>query len=49
MASKKHINITDDLQIIEMFSNVKSYLILGDRSNIKITYKDDINILKENL
>ena len=44
MASKKHINITDDLQIMEIFSNVKSYLILGDRTNIKITYKNDINL-----
>ena len=44
MASKKYINITDDLQIIEMFSNVKSYLILGDRNNIKITYRDDIDM-----
>lgn len=47
MASKKHINITDDLQIMEMFSNVKSYLILGDRTNIKITYKTDINIFNK--
>ena len=47
--SKNNINITDDLQIIEKFSNIKSYLVIGDRNNIKITYKDDINILKENL
>lgn len=47
--TNKTINITDDLQIIEKFSKVKSYLILGDRNNIKITYKDDLSILKDNL
>ena len=49
MKADKKINITDDIQIIELFSNIKSYLILGDRNNIKITYKSDIDILKDSL
>ena len=47
--SNKKINITDDLQIVELFSKEKTYLIKGDRSNIKITYNDDLSILKSKL
>lgn len=44
--NKNKSNITDDIQIMELYSKLKSYLVLGDRNNIKITYNTDISILK---
>lgn len=37
-------NITDDLQIVEIFSNKKTYLIDSNPVNIKITNKEDLKI-----
>jgi len=37
-------NITDDLQIVEIFSNKKTYLIDSNPLNIKITNKEDLKI-----
>lgn len=44
--STLNYKITDDLQIIEYFSKQKSYLIDSKQSNIKITTKDDLNMIK---
>lgn len=44
--STLNYKITDDLQIIEYFSKQKSYLIDSKKSNIKITTKDDLNMIK---
>lgn len=44
--SRKKPMITDDLQIIEMFSNIKTYLLNSSKLNIKITTQDDINMIK---
>lgn len=44
--STLNYKITDDLQIIEYFSKHKSYLIDSKKSNIKITTKDDLNMIK---
>lgn len=37
-------NITDDLQIVELFSNYKTYLIDSNPLNVKITNKKDLKI-----
>ena len=37
-------NITDDLQIVEIFSNKKTYLIDSNPLNVKITNKEDLKI-----
>lgn len=39
-------NITDDLQIIENFSNKKTYLLNSSALNIKITKKEDLFFIK---
>ena len=39
-------NITDDIMIIEYFSNEKSYILETNKYNLKITTKDDIDIIK---
>lgn len=44
--NKKEHKITDDLQIVELFSKTKSYLIDSDSRNIKITTKNDLQMLK---
>ena len=40
-------NITDDIMIIEKFSNEKSYILETDKYNLKITTKDDLDIIKK--
>lgn len=42
--SKKHI--TDDLQIIENFSNVKSYVLNSSKLNFKITTNEELLLLQ---
>lgn len=37
-------NITDDLQIVEIFANKKTYLIDSSPLNVKITNKEDLKI-----
>ena len=44
--SKKSVKITDDLQIIELFSNNKTYILDSSKLNFKITTKDDLNMIK---
>lgn len=44
--SKKKLNITDDMQIIEYFSNEKGYILDSNKLNFKITTKDDLNMIK---
>ena len=39
-------NITDDIMIMEKFSKEKSYILDTDKYNIKVTTKDDIDIIK---
>ena len=46
---KKNINniqITDDIQIIELFSKNKSYIIDSKKNNFKITTMDDLKLMK---
>ena len=40
-------NITDDIMIIENYSNEKSYILETENYNIKITTKDDLDIIKK--
>ena len=40
-------NITDDIMIMEKFSKDKSYILETDNYNIKITNKEDIDIIKK--
>ena len=42
----KKIKITDDLQIIENFSKVRTYTLNCNKNNIKITTKEDLDVLK---
>ena len=44
--SKKKYKITDDLQLIELFSHSKTYLLDSSPLNLKITTKNDLQILK---
>ena len=44
--SKKNLNITDDLQIIENYSNIKCYILDSNKLNFKITTKNDLNMIK---
>ena len=44
--TKKKLNITDDMQIIEYFSNEKGYILDSNRLNFKITTKEDLNMIK---
>lgn len=44
--SKKHYKITDDVQLIELFTKEKSYILLSDTLNYKITSNTDINMIK---
>ncbi|MCQ2610003.1 MAG: 2-C-methyl-D-erythritol 4-phosphate cytidylyltransferase, partial [Lachnospiraceae bacterium] len=39
-------NITDDLQIIENFSDSSAYLIEGSKYNVKITTNEDLKYLE---
>ena len=42
----KNVVVTDDLQAIENFTNVKPIIVSGSKSNIKITTIEDIEILQ---
>lgn len=44
--SKKHYTITDDVQLIELFTKEKSYILLSDTLNHKITLNADIDMIK---
>ena len=44
--TKKKLNITDDMQIIEYFSNEKGYILDSNKLNFKITTKEDLNMIK---
>lgn len=46
LKSKKTFKITDDLQIVELFSNKKTYILDSSKLNFKITTKDDLNMIK---
>ena len=43
----KSKSITDDIMIIEKFTNYKSFVLNTDNLNIKVTTKDDINFIKK--
>lgn len=43
---KTKIKITDDLQIIELYTNFKTYTLNCNKNNIKITTIEDFNMLK---
>ena len=45
-AINDNINVTDDLMAIEKYSNVIPKIVLGDKTNIKVTTLDDIELLK---
>ena len=38
----KDVQVTDDAMVLELFSDRKSKLVMGDYRNIKVTTKDDI-------
>lgn len=44
--SKRNTKITDDLQIVEYFSKTKTYILDSNKLNLKITTKDDLNMIK---
>ena len=46
LKSKKTAKITDDLQIVELFTNKKTYILDSSKLNFKITTKDDLNMIK---
>ena len=46
MNVKPEDNITDDLMVIEKYSNVIPKIVLGDKRNIKVTTKEDYQYIK---
>ena len=46
LKSKNTLKITDDLQIIELFSKNKTYVLDSSKLNFKITTQDDLNMIK---
>lgn len=44
MEKDKNPNITDDTMLVEQYKGVRSKLVLGDYTNIKITTPEDIEI-----
>ena len=46
LKSKKYVKITDDLQIIELFSKNKTYILDSSKLNFKITTQEDLNMIK---
>ena len=45
-SSNKNYKITDDLQIIENYSNVKPFVLDSSSLNFKITTQNDLNMVK---
>ena len=46
LACDKNVIVTDDLMAIELFSNIVPKIVLGDKTNIKVTTIEDIDLLK---
>lgn len=46
IVNKNKYKITDDLQIIEYFTKIKTYILDSSKLNYKITVQDDLNMLK---
>lgn len=46
LKSKIKVKITDDIQLVELFSNTKSYILESTSLNYKITTQSDLNMLK---
>ena len=47
ISQSKIKNVTDDLQLIELFTKYKPYLIVGNKNNIKITTNEDLIKLED--
>lgn len=43
---KNKSRFTDDLQIVEEYSKVKSYILITNNNNLKITTQNDLNMIK---
>lgn len=46
LKTKNKYKITDDLQIIEYYSNFKTYILDSSKLNYKITVQNDLNMVK---
>ena len=43
----KKVNVTDDGQVCELYSDVSVHLTLGDYSNIKVTTPEDVSLVEK--
>ena len=43
----RHRIVTDDIEIVELYTKHKSYLVVSDKMNMKITNKSDLEYLKK--
>lgn len=43
---EKGVTVTDDAMVLELFSDTRTKLVMGDYSNIKVTTRDDITLAK---
>lgn len=43
----KRVNITDDGQVCELYSDVSVHLTMGDYSNIKVTTPEDVSLVEK--
>lgn len=45
-ANEDDVLVTDDLMAVELYSNVVPKIVLGEKSNIKVTTLEDLSLLK---
>ncbi len=45
-AITENYNFTDDISLIEMYTNIPIKIVYGKSSNVKITTKEDLNLLE---
>jgi len=43
---ERGVNVTDDAMVLELFSDTRVKLVMGDYRNIKVTTPDDLDIVK---
>ena len=45
-ANDDDVLVTDDLMAVELYSDIVPKIVLGEKSNIKVTTQDDLSLLK---
>lgn len=45
-ANEEEVIVTDDLMAVELYSDIKAKIVIGEKSNIKVTTQEDLSLLK---